>query len=159
MPWQAGAGPSAELGSGWAKHSLSYWHNRMWGSDPQLRFDEQVNTTFSTQAYTKILPTADEDEVLVTYNMYTMPRANASCWLARTCEQRSYGFAMRVSWQAQGPGAQPVLGAIQPDAQPWTVYTPSIHDWCSDERAACGRHDAGIKSSFSQPKVRGLEAS
>ena len=151
--WSRGAGPSAELGSGWAKHSLSYWHNRMWGGDPQLRFDEQVNTTFSTQAYTKILPTADEDEVLVTYNMYTMPRANASCWLARTCEQRSYGFAMRVSWQAQGPGAQPVLGAIQPDAQPWTVYTPSIHDWCSDERAACGLHDAGIKSSFSQPPL------
>ena len=36
--WSRGAGPSAELGSGWAKHSLSYWHNVGLGTDSPWRF-------------------------------------------------------------------------------------------------------------------------
>ena len=36
----AGAGAGA-----WVKHSLSYWHNKLWTGDPSYKFDSQINNS------------------------------------------------------------------------------------------------------------------
>ena len=34
----------------WTRHSLSYWHNRLFTGDPSLRFSPAVNLTTATES-------------------------------------------------------------------------------------------------------------
>ena len=81
-----------------------------------------------------------------------MPRANASCWGAGTCEQLSHGFAMRVSFDESKRTPPP--GKIEAHALPWAAYTPAVTHWCKDPRAQCDLIGASIPgAAFSQPPL------
>jgi hypothetical protein len=92
----------------WTRHSLSYWHNRLFRGDPSLRFTAAVNLTTATESlfYTSIVSTGPLSAVIL-YNKY-MPkvldlvRGETSAGIGDDGEllpADSVNFAMRVTFE------------------------------------------------------------
>jgi hypothetical protein len=94
-------------GSEWQRHSITYWHNRLWKGETAYKFDERVNVSnlFESQAYTGLIPLGKSEDgngqdFMVTYNRYWdplfdgMPGCDGTDGNGLGC---STGFGMRVT--------------------------------------------------------------
>ena len=94
-------------GSEWQRHSITYWHNRLWKGETAYKFDERVNVSnlFESQAYTGLIPLGKSEDgngqdFMVTYNRYWdplfdgMPGCDGTDGNGLGC---STGFGMQVT--------------------------------------------------------------
>ena len=89
----------------WTRHSLSYWHNRLFTGDPSLRFTPAVNVTTATESlfYTSIVSTGPRSAVVL-YNKYLAKEgaSGASVGVGEGAEllpADCVNFAMRLTFE------------------------------------------------------------